>query len=233
MTARLVVLLSGRGTNFQALQQAIEAGTLKAGISAVVADRQAAGLGLAGEHGIDTVRVERTHHADRASFEASLTAAISGYGPDWIVLAGFMRVLSAGFVTRFLGRMINIHPSLLPKYRGLDTHARALAAGDSEHGASVHFVTPELDGGPVISQARLPVLSDDTPDILASRLLPLEHRLLTATMALMTTRPVELRHEQILLNNQPLAEPLLLGHDLDNDGTFGSQPRRNCSDQPR
>ncbi len=219
MSARLLVLMSGRGTNFKALQQAIESSRLDANIDAVIADRAAAGLGLARDCGIDTVLIDRRRHPDRASFEASLATAMAGYAPDWIVLAGFMRVLSAGFVERFLGRMINIHPSLLPKYRGLDTHARALAAGDAEHGASVHFVTPELDGGPVISQARLAIESDDKPDRLAERLLPLEHRLLTATMALLTTTRVSLHHEQILLDNQPLAEPLLLGRDLDGLGS--------------
>ncbi|TVQ36427.1 MAG: phosphoribosylglycinamide formyltransferase [Wenzhouxiangella sp.] len=218
MSARLVVLLSGRGTNFTALQQAIEGGWLKADIRAAISDRDAAGLALAEDLGMDTVRVDRRRHPDRSSFESSLATAVAGYAPDWIVLAGFMRVLSPGFVEQFSGRMINIHPSLLPKYRGLETHARALAAGDSEHGASVHFVTPELDGGPVISQVRLPVLAGDDPERLADRLLPLEHRLLPATMALLTTTPVELRHEQILFDNQPLVEPLLLGRDLDDHG---------------
>lgn len=226
MSARLLVLLSGRGSNFNALQQAIEAKQLDAEIGAVVSDRAAAGLDLAHAGDIDTVLIDRRRHADRHSFESSLAAAITGYAPDWIVLAGFMRVLSAGLVERFLGQMINIHPSLLPKYRGLDTHARALAAGDAEHGASVHFVTPELDGGPVISQARLAIEADDNPDRLAERLLPLEHRLLTATMALLTTTRVSLHHERILLDNQPLAEPLLLGRDLDNDGNVS--PGRAC-----
>ena len=228
MTARLVVLLSGRGTNFTALQQAIHEGWLKAEICAAISDRDAAGLELAAGWGIDAVRIDRRRHPDRASFESSLAAAVTGYAPDWIVLAGFMRVLSTDFVTQFLGRMINIHPSLLPKYRGLDTHARALAAGDRDHGASVHFVTPELDGGPVLSQARLAILPDDDPERLAERLLPLEHQLLPATMALLTSKPVELRHEQILLDNQPLAGPLLLGHDLDDRRHF--RPRGSVSE---
>ncbi len=228
MTARLVVLLSGRGTNFTALQQAIHEGWLKAEICAAISDRDADGLELATGWGIDAVRIDRRRHPDRASFESSLAAAVTGYAPDWIVLAGFMRVLSTDFVTQFLGRMINIHPSLLPKYRGLDTHARALAAGDRDHGASVHFVTPELDGGPVLSQARLAILPDDDPERLAERLLPLEHQLLPATMALLTSKPVELRHEQILLDNQPLAGPLLLGRDLDDRRDF--RPRGSVSE---
>lgn len=218
MSARLVVLLSGRGTNFSALQRAILDGWLSASIVAVVADRPAAGLELAAEHGIDRVLIDRRRHADRNSFEESLASALASYQPDWIVLAGFMRVLSAELVRRFAGRMVNIHPSLLPLYRGLDTHARALAAGDREHGASVHFVTPELDGGPVISQVRTPILAGDDVDSLAGRLLALEHRLLPATMALLSACPVELRHESIVIDHQPLARPLELGRDLDEYG---------------
>ena len=216
---RIVVLLSGRGSNYQALRRAEEAGWLGGEIAAVISDRvQAAGLKLARADGIDTVCVARNRYPDREAFEHALAVAIGGYRPRWIALAGFMRVLSPGFVRDHAGRMVNIHPSLLPRHRGLDTHQRVLDAGEREHGASVHFVTPELDGGPVISQVRMTVAPDDSPSALAERLLPLEHRLLPATMALLLHTPVEARDETISIQNQTLARPLELGPDLSDDG---------------
>ncbi len=192
---RLLVLLSGRGSNFEALATACDH-WLTADIVGVISDRpDAGGLALAQARGLDTVLVDRRLHASRADFEASLGAAIDGFSADLIVLAGFMRVLSAGLVDRYPGRMINIHPSLLPRYRGLDTHQRVLEAGDADHGASVHFVTAELDGGPIISRARMSIQPDDTPKSLARRLLPLEHRLLPASVALLLQIPVERRYE--------------------------------------
>jgi len=181
----------------------------------VISDkRDAQGLRTAQIHGIDRVLVDRRAHAGKRAFEASLESAIDGFRPDWVVLAGFMRVLGAAFAERYQGRLINIHPSLLPAYRGLATHERVLAAGDREHGASVHFVTPELDAGPVISQVRIRVDADDSAARLAARLLPLEHRLLVATMALLHHSRVELRHERIYIDAVPLNRPLRLGHDL-------------------
>ena len=216
---RLMVLLSGRGSNYRALHRAQQEGRLPGEIVAVVSDRiDAAGLVLAREDGVDTVCVERRRYPDRDSFESALGVAISGFDARWIVLAGFMRVLSAGFVQAHHGRMINIHPSLLPRHRGLQTHQRVLEAGEKEHGASVHFVTPELDGGPVISRVVMPVQPGDSPDRLAERLLPLEHRLLPATMALLLSEPVELRDESISIQNQALQRPLELGTDLSDDG---------------
>ncbi len=216
---RLVVMLSGRGSNFAALHAASEKPWFNAHIAGVVSDRpQAAGLALARSHGLDTVSVDRQTHADREDFEASLCAAIDGFEPDYIVLAGFMRVLSADFVQRYAGRMINIHPSLLPAYRGLHTHQRVLEAGDREHGASVHFVTPTLDGGPVLSQVRIEVKPDDTPDSLAERLLAHEHRLICASVALFARVPVEVRHEDIVIDSLRLASPLVLGRDFDEHG---------------
>lgn len=215
---RLVVLLSGRGSNFQALAEACE-NWLPARIAAVISDRPSAGgLELASRRNIDTVCVDRSRHADRAEFEASLSAAIDGFEPDFIVLAGFMRVLSAGLVKGYLGRMINVHPSLLPKYRGLDTHQRALDAGDAEHGASVHFVTPQLDGGPVISRVRMQIRPDDTADALADRLLALEHQLLPATVALLLETHVEVRDEDIHIDNLQPGSGLELGIDIDERG---------------
>ncbi|MCL3882790.1 phosphoribosylglycinamide formyltransferase [Marivita sp. GX14005] len=138
----------------------------------------AGGLGKARARGISTCVVDhRRFGADRAAFEAELTHVLEQASPDIICLAGFMRVLTEGFVTRWRGRMLNIHPSLLPKYKGLDTHARAIAAGDTEAGCSVHEVTAELDGGRVLGQARVPILPGDTPDTLAARVLVQEHRL--------------------------------------------------------
>ncbi len=211
----LVVLISGRGSNLAALAGAAQAGALPEPVTAAISDQPgAAGLARAAEFGIDRVCVDRRRHPNRAAFEASLEAAIEGYNPRYIVLAGFMRVLSAGFVERRPGRMVNIHPSLLPRHRGLDTHRKALAAGDREHGASVHFVTPALDGGPVISQVRIEVNENDSAEDLARRLLPLEHRLLVGTMALLLTETVEVRDETIHINDQALESPMVLDRDL-------------------
>lgn len=216
---RLVVLISGRGTNYRALQRAADEGRLPAQIAAVISDRASApGLALAAEAGIDTVCIEPNRFASQSAFEDALAVAVDGFSPSYILLAGFMRVLGTGLVRRYTGRMVNIHPSLLPRHRGLHTHRRVLEAGEREHGASVHFVTPDLDAGPVISQVRMPVEADDTPDGLADRLLPLEHRLYPATVALLLKHSVELRDEEIHLDHQPLHSPLLLGRDLGDDG---------------
>lgn len=221
---RLVILLSGRGSNYRALQQARQQGRLPGEIVTVLSDRlDAPGLRLAREDGVDALCIDRQRYPDRASFEQALSAAIGASQAHWIVLAGFMRVLSSDFVEAHRGRMINIHPSLLPRHRGLDTHRRVLEAKESEHGASVHFVTPELDGGPVISRVVMPVLADDTPDRLAERLLPLEHRLLTASMALLLTKSVEVRDEGIYIHKHKLSQPLELGLDLSDDGRLLGQ----------
>ncbi|MEE4329930.1 MAG: phosphoribosylglycinamide formyltransferase [Wenzhouxiangella sp.] len=217
---RLLVLLSGRGSNFEALQRAATEGWLGASIAGVVSDRAGArGLSLAREAGLDSVTVDRSAHVDRAAFEESLAAAVDGFEPDYVVLAGFMRVLSAGFVERYAGRMINIHPSLLPHHPGLNTHQRVLDAGQAEHGASVHFVTPDLDRGPVISQVRMPVLADDTATTLADRLLPLEHLLLPATMALLLHSRVESAHDTVSIDGHELDRPLQLDVDFDRRGS--------------
>lgn len=215
----LVVLLSGRGSNFAALQRAEKAGWLGASIAGVISDRpRARGLALARDLGIDAVGVDRSAHADRDAFEASLSAAVDGFQPGYIVLAGFMRVLSAGFVKHYAGRLINIHPSLLPRHPGLNTHQRALDAGEAEHGASVHFVTPDLDCGPVISQVRIAIRPDDTATTLAERLLPLEHHLLPATMALLLRSRVEVADDSIDIDGHGLDCPLELDVDLDRRG---------------
>lgn len=209
--SRLAVLISGRGSNLQALCEAIAAGTLDAEIVAVGCDRaDAPGLEIARKFGIPQVLVPRASCASRAEFESRLFTQLEGYAPDWLVLAGFMRVLSAQAVARWPARMINLHPSLLPRYPGLDTHARALAAGDREHGASVHLVTAELDGGPVLAQVRLKIQPDDNPERLAERLRPLEHRLLLWVCSLLVEGRLLAESEQILIDGEPLRAPLLL-----------------------
>lgn len=170
----LAILISGRGSNMSALARACQARTLAARVAVVIADREAAG-GLAAASALGLATEAVTHAGDAAGFERALEATLARYRPGALALAGFMRVLSASFVARYLGRMFNIHPSLLPKYRGLHTHRRALQAREGVHGASVHFVTPELDAGPVVLQSRLAVRADDTEASLAARVLATEH----------------------------------------------------------
>ena len=215
----MVILLSGRGSNYQALHQARCDGRLGGSILGVISDQpDAPGLDIARRNHTPAVCVDRARYPDRAAFETALTQAIARSGAHWIVLAGFMRVLSSDFTELHAGRMVNIHPSLLPRHRGLETHRRALDAGDREHGASVHFVTAELDGGPVISQVKLQIETGDTAAALAARLLPLEHRLFPATMALLLRYQVETRNESLFIDDQKLDGPLLLGRDLDDSG---------------
>ncbi|HEX7044328.1 MAG TPA: phosphoribosylglycinamide formyltransferase [Burkholderiales bacterium] len=175
---RVVVLISGRGSNLQAIIRAMQRGEIAIDVAAVISNRpHAPGLEHARAAGIAAEVVDHTGFAERAAFEAALSGRIDAYRPDLIVLAGFMRVLSAAFIERYAGRLINIHPSLLPAFPGLRTHERALAAGARTHGATVHFVTAEVDSGPIIAQAAVPVLPGDTPDSLAARVLEEEHRL--------------------------------------------------------
>ena len=173
---RVVVLVSGRGSNLQAIAAQARAGALPIRIEAVVSDRADAGaLEWARVNQIAVAALSPRDYADRDAYGRALGDLVASYEPQLVILAGFMRILSDEFVLRFAGRMLNIHPSLLPRYPGLHTHRRALAAGDREHGASVHFVTPELDGGPVVIQARVPVLPGDDEDTLAARVLRQEH----------------------------------------------------------
>jgi len=169
---RIVVLISGRGSNMQAIVNACDQGLIEAEVVLVISNRpNAGGLEIAKRQGTKTAVCDHTGYSTREQFDSDLGKIIAAAKPDWIVLAGFMRILGAKLVQQFKGRMINIHPSLLPKYPGLHTHERALAAGDSEHGASVHFVIPELDAGPVIEQVSIPVHETDTADSLAARVL--------------------------------------------------------------
>ncbi|MBD9499681.1 phosphoribosylglycinamide formyltransferase [Pseudomonas sp. BGr12] len=172
----VVVLISGSGSNLQALIDSLAGADTPAVIRAVISNRaDAYGLERARKANIETRFLDHKSYADRESFDAALIQAIDGFDADLVLLAGFMRILSADFVRHYQGRLLNIHPSLLPKYKGLHTHQRALEAGDAEHGCSVHFVTEELDGGPLVVQAAIPVESDDTPETLAQRVHVQEH----------------------------------------------------------
>ena len=176
---RCVVLASGGGTNLQALLDAQAAGTLGATVVAVLSDQSGAGaLQRARAAGVPAEAAPAGDHPDRATFDAALAEAVAAYQPDLVVLAGLMRILGAPFIERFAGRTLNIHPSLLPAFRGLHTHHQALEAGCRLHGATVHFVTADLDAGPIVAQAAVRVRGDDTPESLQARVLEREHRLL-------------------------------------------------------
>jgi len=172
----IVILISGRGSNMEAIVRACQAEGWSGRIAAVISNRpDAAGLKFAASHGIATAVVDHKAFPDRDSFDAALAQVIDGFSPDPVVLAGFMRILTPGFVKRYAGRMLNIHPSLLPCFPGLHTHEAALAMGVKVHGATVHFVTADLDHGPIVLQAIIDVRQGDTPDSLAGRLLAQEH----------------------------------------------------------
>jgi phosphoribosylglycinamide formyltransferase-1 len=180
---RVAILISGGGSNMVALVRSMTGDHPARPVLVVSNDPAAAGLTRARELGVATATVDhRPFGRDRAAFEAELLKPILAAEPDILCLAGFMRVLTPGFVERFRGRLLNIHPSLLPKYPGLDTHRRALDAGDAEAGCTVHEVTPELDAGPILGQARVPVLPGDTADTLARRVLAKEHVLYPAVL---------------------------------------------------
>lgn len=183
MSQRVAIFISGGGSNMLALLDSMQGDHPARPCLVLSNDPQAGGLRKAAERGVPVVGIDhRAYGGDRAAFEAALLPHLEAAAPDIIALAGFMRVLTADFVTRFAGRMLNIHPSLLPLYPGLNTHARAIAAGDAEAGCTVHEVTPVLDDGPILGQARVPVLPGDTPDALAARVLVQEHRLYPAVL---------------------------------------------------
>jgi phosphoribosylglycinamide formyltransferase-1 len=174
----IVILISGRGSNMASLIEAAASGALPVRVAAVLSNRPGApGLKIASERGIPARVVDSAHHPDRETFDAALAEAIDAWTPDLVVLAGFMRILGDGFVARYTGRLLNIHPSLLPAFPGLSTHRRALEAGVRIHGCTVHFVTPALDRGPIVAQAAVPVLDGDDEASLAARVLAQEHRL--------------------------------------------------------
>ena len=209
MTARIAVLASGRGSNLQAILDAIATGALSAEVVGVFSDRPAAPA-------LQRVPAARRWAAapstfiDRPAYEAALADALATTAPDWVVCAGYMRILGPAFVARFAGRLINIHPSLLPLHKGLHTHARALAAGDAEHGASVHFVVPELDAGTVLAQARVSVEATDTAETLAERVLAIEHPLLIASLQMLCNGRVAEQGGRLLLDGHPLFSPMAL-----------------------
>ncbi|WP_338862722.1 phosphoribosylglycinamide formyltransferase [Mycetohabitans rhizoxinica] len=175
---KLVILISGRGSNMEAIVRACTAQRWPARVAAVVSNRpDAAGLAFAAAHGVTTAVVDHTRFDGREAFDAALAQVLDAHEPDLVVLAGFMRVLTPAFVERYAARMMNVHPSLLPSFTGLHTHQRALDAGVAVHGATVHFVTAELDHGPIIAQGVVPVLAGDDAAALAARVLRLEHAL--------------------------------------------------------
>ena len=209
MTIRIAALASGRGSNLQAVIDAIAAGTLDAGIVGVFSDKPDAAALQRVPDALRWSRQPKTF-ASRDAFDAALGDAVAASEPDWIICVGYMRILGEAFVQRFRGRLLNIHPSLLPKYTGLHTHARALEAGDAEHGASVHFVTAELDAGAVIAQARVLVQAGDDADALAARVLSVEHPLLLQVLRLAAAGRIAERDGQAMLDGQPLFTPLPL-----------------------
>lgn len=205
------MLVSGRGSNLGALIAAREAGRLPVEFVLVASDKaDAPALRNAEAHGIPTLALDPKSYPNRAAFDEALFARVTESGAQLVVLAGFMRVLDGSVVEAWQGRIINIHPSLLPKYRGLHTHRRAIAARDAEHGTSVHFVTPELDGGPVIAQARIPIHAGDDEETLATRLLTQEHRLIVACVDAIVRGSVALREGTVHRGGTPIAQPLQL-----------------------
>ncbi|WP_159015453.1 phosphoribosylglycinamide formyltransferase [Cognatiluteimonas profundi] len=213
---RIAVLASGRGSNLQAMIDAIAVGTLDARITGVFSDNAAApALRRAVDAGLPARALDPKSFAKRSAFDAALFGQVEASQPDVIVCAGYMRLISAPAVRERRGRLLNIHPSLLPAFKGLHTHAQALAAGVHEHGASVHFITPDLDGGPVIAQARVPVLAGDQADSLSRRVLAREHLLLLATLRLFAAGRVALLGEAIHVDGRPLATPLQLAANND------------------
>lgn len=193
---RMIILISGRGSNMQAIIEACQRENWPAEISAVISNREEAeGLAIAKRYGIRTVVVASKAYPDRELFEEALKRAIHPFSPDLIVLAGFMRILTPAFVQEYAGRIINIHPSLLPKFTGLDTHQRVLDSGEVEHGATVHVVTAALDHGPILAQVRIPILPGDTKESLAKRLLLEEHCLYKRVVYDMVTGAIPLPYE--------------------------------------
>lgn len=210
----IVVLVSGNGSNLQKLIDARRDNGLPQPIRAVISNRaDAYGLQRAGKAGIETRVLPKTDYPTRELYDEALARVIDGFGPDLVVLAGFMRILSAGFVDHYRGRMLNIHPSLLPAYRGLHTHQRVLEAGDTVHGCSVHFVTPDLDAGPVIIQAVVPVAGTDTEETLAARVQAQEHRIYPLVVRWFTEGRLRLKDDTPWLDGRALTAPVVVRPD--------------------
>lgn len=205
MPCNVVVLISGSGSNLQALIDSVAHDGNPARIAAVICNRAGAyGLERAKQAGIATELLDHKQFDGREAFDAALIQAIDAHQPDLVVLAGFMRILTPGFVQHYAGRLLNIHPSLLPKHKGLHTHQRAIEAGDSEHGCSVHFVTEELDGGPLVVQAVLPVMADDTAESLAQRVHEQEHQIYPLAVRWFAEGRLRLGAQGAMLDGQPL-----------------------------
>lgn len=201
----IVVLISGSGSNLQAIIDQCEAGKIDGQVVAVISNKaDAYGLERAKNAGIDAITLSHKGYPSRSDYDAALQQAIDKYQPKLVVLAGFMRILTADFVNHFAGKMLNIHPSLLPKYQGLHTHQRALDANDEEHGVSVHFVTEELDGGPVVLQAKVPIFAGDTADDLAARVHEQEHRIYPLVINWFCQSRLTMNDSRAMLDNQPL-----------------------------
>jgi len=211
---KTTVLISGTGSNLQALIDACRSGRLDIDLNHVISNVAAAkGLARAVNAGIATTVLEHGKFSSREEFDRALALLIAASAPDLVVLAGFMRIIGPESLHPFQGKMINLHPSLLPLYPGTDTYRRAIDAGDKQHGASIHFVTEELDGGPVISQVVIPIHADDDPDGLAARLSPVEHRLVIATVEFLAQHRVECSEGTVLVDGVKLAAPLRLQAD--------------------
>ncbi|MFL6599815.1 MAG: phosphoribosylglycinamide formyltransferase [Steroidobacteraceae bacterium] len=207
---RLAILISGRGSNMATIARACLQNRIAASVAVVISDRpDVAGLTTAQDLGIETHVVSWKSATDRTAFELALNRCLDAYNPELVVLAGFMRVLSGPFVERYAGRMLNIHPSLLPRYTGLHTHRRVLEAGDTAHGASVHFVTPELDGGPVILQSRVPVNADDTEATLSARVQATEHVIYPRVIEWIAEGRLAWNDGHPLLDGKVLHEPVV------------------------
>ena len=206
---KIVILISGRGSNMEAVVRAAQSEGWPAMVAAVISNRpDAAGLAFAQAQGISTVVVPSKQFASRAEFDAALRQEIDRFAPDLVVLAGFMRILTVPFVEHYAGRMLNIHPSLLPAFPGLATHRQAIEAGVPEHGATVHFVTAELDHGPVVAQARIDVLPDDTEDTLAARVLVEEHKLYPYAVRLFIEDRLSIEHGVVRVLDTRLADTI-------------------------
>lgn len=201
----LAVLISGNGSNLQAIIDAIQHKTLDASIKLVISNRaDAKGLKRAEAAGIPTLLIEHTQYSSREEFDQAMLDALQACQPDLVVLAGFMRILSTRFVSALSGKLINIHPSLLPRYKGTQTHKRALEASDSVHGCSIHYVTEELDGGPVIAQSEVPIYPNDSEQLLATRVQKEEHQLYPFCIGLIAQKKLELIDGVPVLNKQVL-----------------------------
>lgn len=208
---KIVVLISGHGSNLQAIIDALESRNLNAKITAIISNKaNAGGLERARKHGIPAYVISKQKNQSRDDYDVRLGEVLDRLDPDLIVLAGFMRILSSKLVNQFRGKMINIHPSLLPKYRGTNTHERALTAKESEHGCSIHFVTPELDGGPVIAQAMFPINTNDNIETLSACVQQLEHKLYPLIIEWFSQNRIVLKDELVFLDGTVLADPYLM-----------------------